>query len=169
MRKLAAITFFTIALAVLAGCRSDDDSGAGGGGAAVTGASSRPAVLEASEDAADAAAGGGGEVTPEAIGDDSVPQVGPQIVQTASVKLSVRRGRFGKGKDVIDDRSNLSLAVEPKELHELVRQKTRFFPEVAHVDAGDCPRVLAHRHRWLSIEIGPLWPSCHSMFLLLAL
>jgi hypothetical protein len=101
MRKLAAIILLTLALGVIAGCSSDDEeSGAGG----VT--SSEPAALERSNDFEAAASGGGGSAAgeePTAPGD--VPQVGPQVVQTASVRLSVRGGRFG---EVVDEARSIA-------------------------------------------------------------
>jgi hypothetical protein len=100
MRTLAAIISLTFALALLAGCDSgEEESGAG----AVT--SGRPATLEASKDVEAAAGGEGASIGREAIGDDSVPTVGPQVVQTASVRLSVRRGRFG---EVVDEARSIA-------------------------------------------------------------
>jgi hypothetical protein len=95
MRKLAAISLLTLALAILAGCSSGEEDG-GVGGVTV----SEGAALDASEDVVKTAAGGGssGGGREVAVG-DPVPEVGPQVVQTASVRLSVRRGRFGEAVD----------------------------------------------------------------------
>jgi hypothetical protein len=101
MRKLAAIILLTLALGVIAGCSSDDEeSGAGG----VT--SSEPAALERSNDFEAAASGGGGSAAGEELtAPGDVPQVGPQVVQTASVRLSVRGGRFG---EVVDEARSIA-------------------------------------------------------------
>jgi hypothetical protein len=96
MRKLIAIALLALAAALAAGCSSGSGSGqAGSTGAADEGASG----------------GGGGQVravggvvtTPEGgfakVVDSSIPQIGPRIVQTASLRLSIRRGRFDETVD----------------------------------------------------------------------
>ena len=92
MGKLGTIVLLVLALAVAAGCTSDNDdeaAGAGGGGAA-------PAAAEDSASLKDTS---GGSV---AVGDpvpSTLPQVGPQVVQTASLRLAVERGEFDAAID----------------------------------------------------------------------
>jgi Domain of unknown function (DUF4349) len=101
MRKLAAIISLTFALGLLAGCSSgDEDSASAGGGVTA----SEPAALDASKDVVEGAAGELGTTGDVALG-DPVPEVGPQVVQTASVRLSVRRGRFG---EVVDEARSIA-------------------------------------------------------------
>ena len=92
MRKLAAIILLTLALTVFAGCTSEDE-GAGAGG--VT--SAQRGAPELSED--EAAAGGGGSVAVADPTPSTVPQVGPQVVQTASLRVAVKRGEFDAAMD----------------------------------------------------------------------
>jgi Domain of unknown function (DUF4349) len=92
MRKLAAMILFTLALAVFAGCTSEDE-GAGAGGAT----SAQRAAPESSKD--EAAAGGGGSVAVADQASSTVPQVGPQVVQTASLRVAVKRGEFDAAMD----------------------------------------------------------------------
>jgi Domain of unknown function (DUF4349) len=92
MRKLAAMILFTLALAVFAGCTSEDE-GAGAGGAT----SAQRAAPESSKD--EAAAGGGGSVAVADQAPSTVPQVGPQVVQTASLRVAVKRGEFDAAMD----------------------------------------------------------------------
>jgi Domain of unknown function (DUF4349) len=100
MRKLAAIVSLTFALGALVGCSAkDEESGAGG---ITSGGSSE---LEAPTAAEDAATGGGNASGRRLAGQDSVPEVGPQVIQTASVELAVRRGRFG---EVVDEARSIA-------------------------------------------------------------
>jgi hypothetical protein len=96
MRKLVFIVLVVLAAVAVAGCSSGGEEG--GGAAGVTG------DLEAGAGAARSAVAG--EVTgadkalpssqPNVTG---VPEIGPQIVQTSSVRLSVQRGRFDETVD----------------------------------------------------------------------
>jgi uncharacterized protein DUF4349 len=95
MRKLTIIIVPLALAAAIAGC-----SGGGGGGGASGGTGGGGAAEPGAEDLAL------GSVTTRKIGaaaprqtDSSVPQLGPQIVQTASLRLSVRRGRFDDAVD----------------------------------------------------------------------
>jgi hypothetical protein len=96
MRKLVFIVLVVLAAVAVAGCSSGGEEG--GGAAGVTGA------FEAGAGAARSAVAG--EVTgadkalPSSQRNVSgVPEIGPQIVQTASVRLSVQRGRFDETVD----------------------------------------------------------------------
>jgi Domain of unknown function (DUF4349) len=86
MRKLATIGLLALALAAVVGCSSNgDESAAGGtGGGEELGKDFAASAGGASEDAAR---------QPRLI-DSSVPQVGPQVVKTAALRLSVKRGEF---------------------------------------------------------------------------
>jgi Domain of unknown function (DUF4349) len=86
MRKLVTIGLLALALAAGAGCSSNGDEGsAGGTGGRGELSKDLPAGADtASEDAAP---------RPQVI-NSSVPQVGPQIVKTASLRLAVKRGEF---------------------------------------------------------------------------
>ena len=91
MRKiLLALMVAALALAAAACSGGDDDAD---GEAADTGA-----VMA---DAAVAEAEGGGEAEPAAqrSGGGSLPSVGPRVIQTASLSLSVQRGEFGATVD----------------------------------------------------------------------
>ena len=86
MRKLVTIGFLALALAAVGGCSSNGDEGASAGG---TGGGEERKDFAAS-------AGGASEDAarqPRLI-DSSVPQVGPQVVKTAALRLSVKRGEF---------------------------------------------------------------------------
>jgi len=96
MRKLVFIVLVVLAVVTAAGCSSGGEDG--GGAAGVTGAFE--------------AGGGSGRsaVAGEVTGADKalpssqrnvsgVPEIGPQIVQTSSVRLSVQRGRFDETVD----------------------------------------------------------------------
>jgi hypothetical protein len=97
MRKLGIIIVPLALAAVVAGCSGGGggggaSGGTGGGGAAEPGAAGYDSAV--------------GSVTTRKVGaaaprqtDSSVPQLGPQIVQTASLRLSVRRGRFDDAVD----------------------------------------------------------------------
>jgi hypothetical protein len=96
MRKLVFIVLVVLAAVAVAGCSSGGEEG--GGAAGVTG------DLEAGAGAARSAVAG--EVTgadkalPSSQRNVSgVPEIGPQIVQTSSVRLSVQRGRFDETVD----------------------------------------------------------------------
>ena len=95
MRKVVFIVLVVLAAVAVAGCSSGGEDG--GGGAGVTG------NFE------------GGGAAPSAVADNAteadkglpasqrnvsgVPEIGPQIVQTSSVRLSVQRGRFDETVD----------------------------------------------------------------------
>jgi Domain of unknown function (DUF4349) len=87
MRKLVTIGLLALALAVVAGCSSSGDEGAGAGGTGGGGELSKE-MAASSEGGSDDAA------TPGNLIDSSVPQVGPQVVKTASLRLAVERGEF---------------------------------------------------------------------------
>jgi hypothetical protein len=96
MRKLVFIVLVVLAAVAAAGCSSGGEEG--GGAAGVTGG------FEAGGGAARSAVAG--EVTgadkalPSSQRNVSgVPEIGPQIVQTSSVRLSVQRGRFDETVD----------------------------------------------------------------------
>jgi hypothetical protein len=96
MRKLVFIVLVVLAAVAVAGCSSGGEEG--GGAAGVTG------DFEAGGGAARSAVAG--EVTgadkalPSSQRNVSgVPEIGPQIVQTSSVRLSVQRGRFDETVD----------------------------------------------------------------------
>ena len=90
MRKLWMIVPFALALAVLAGCdRSGADSAGSTGGGGEAGVAAR-----------EAEPGGSGSVDKAQPTSAAVPAVRPQIVQTASLVLSIRHGTFdGKTDD----------------------------------------------------------------------
>jgi Domain of unknown function (DUF4349) len=95
MRKLVFIVLVVVAAVTVAGCSSGGDEGEGGAGG--TG------VLEAGGAAPSAVAAdatGAGKALPSAQRNVSgVPEIGPQIVQTSSVRLSVQRDRFDETVD----------------------------------------------------------------------
>jgi hypothetical protein len=108
MRKLVVIVLFVLAAAAVAGC----NGGAGEEGAAgVTGSGAGgEAVAGLREDGSSrslqAAAGGAADQAASAkTVSASVPEVGPQIVQTASVRLSVARDRF---EEAVDDARSIA-------------------------------------------------------------
>jgi hypothetical protein len=87
MRKLVAIVLLVLAAGAVAGCKSSEEEGAGvtgSGGAAAEDVSSR---------AAEGGVGGGGSGQ-AAPAPSPVPEIGPQIVQTASLRVSIKRGTF---------------------------------------------------------------------------
>jgi Domain of unknown function (DUF4349) len=95
MRRLVVIVSVVLAAVAVAGCsRGGEDSGRGAG---VTG------DFEAGGAAESAVAGnvtGVDKALPSAQRNVSgVPEIGPQIVQTSSVRLSVQRGRFDETVD----------------------------------------------------------------------
>jgi hypothetical protein len=105
MRKLIVIMLVALAGGLVAGCSSGSE---GGGVAGTTGAGGE-----------DASGGGVGRLQPIVGGvttpkgglaasrpvDASVPQLGPRIVQTASLRLSIRRGRFD---ETVDDARSIA-------------------------------------------------------------
>jgi hypothetical protein len=107
MRKLVVIVLFVLAAAAVAGC----NGGAGEEGAAgVTGGGGGEAVPSLRENGSSqslrAAAGGAADQAASAkTFSASVPEVGPQVVQTASVRLSVARDRF---EEAVDDARSIA-------------------------------------------------------------
>jgi hypothetical protein len=92
MRKLVAIALLALAAGMVAGCesRSDGEGGEAGGTLPKADAAQRAVVQ------GDAVAGAlEGTVTSSS----SVPEIGPRIIQTASLRLSVPRGRFDEAID----------------------------------------------------------------------
>jgi hypothetical protein len=87
MNRTALVILSALALAVsLAACSGSDSDGASAGGGGSTGAADREGVVDSNlttvgEAAADATAA-------------PLPGFGPRIIQTASLRLSVRRGSF---------------------------------------------------------------------------
>ena len=81
MKKLALLVPLVLALA-LSACNSGSESGAGstGGGRAAEGS------VEASPNATKA--------SDRAVSSSAVPQVGPQVVKTASLRLGLAKGSF---------------------------------------------------------------------------
>jgi Domain of unknown function (DUF4349) len=92
MGKLGAIVLLVLVLAVAAGCTSDNGDEAGGAG----GGGKAPAAAEDSASLKDT--GGGNVVVADPV-PSTVPSVGPQVVQTASLRLSVERGEFDAAID----------------------------------------------------------------------
>jgi hypothetical protein len=94
MRKLVAFVLLAGLLAALVGCQSGkDEDAATGGGAAETAKGAPESAADAGGDSS-----GGSDSESQLIG-GSVPQVGPQVVQTASLRLSVKRGEFDAAMD----------------------------------------------------------------------
>lgn len=95
MRKLVFMILVVLAAVAAAGCSGGGEDG--GGAAGATG------ELESGGAVRSAVAGkltGADKALPSSQGDVSgVPQIGPQIVQTSSVRLSVQRGRFDETVD----------------------------------------------------------------------
>lgn len=95
MRRLVFIVLVVLAAVAATGCSSEGEDGGGVAGATIgdeAGGAARSAVA--------------GEVTgaDEALSSpqrnvSGVPEIGPQIVQTSSVRLAVRRGRFDETVD----------------------------------------------------------------------
>jgi hypothetical protein len=97
MRKLIIIGTLALAVAAVAGCSAGgggESGSTGGGGSAVA----RGTVESQASGGVITTPKGGGFAGARPI-DASVPQVGPRIVQTASLRLSVRRGRFDDAVD----------------------------------------------------------------------
>jgi Domain of unknown function (DUF4349) len=97
MRKVISIALFLAALSVLAGCKSGNEQGAGavtsGGGGGESPQSLRSIDSQAGGSTKSLAA------SPQAAR-AAVPDVGPQVVQTATVRLAVGRGRFD---EIVDE------------------------------------------------------------------
>ena len=90
MRKVLLVLLVGLLALTAAACSSgDDDEGADGGGEAA-------AVMEAEAPDAAVSDSGGGEAVPVSQGGSSVPAVGPRVIQTASLILSVPRNDFEK-------------------------------------------------------------------------
>ena len=93
MRKVLLVLLVGVLSLTAAACSSGDDDDAGAGadyGAAV--------AEETAADAAEAESGGGEDAVAVAQG-SSVPSVGPRVIQTASLALSVPRNEFEKVVD----------------------------------------------------------------------
>jgi hypothetical protein len=96
MRKLVFIVLVVLAAVAVAGCSSGGEDGGSGAGATAggdeAGGASRSAVV-------------GGAIEADKAGPSAqrnvsgVPEIGPQIVQTSSVRLSVPLGRFDETVD----------------------------------------------------------------------
>jgi hypothetical protein len=95
MRKLVFIVLVVLAAVAVAGCSSGGEDS--GGAAGVTG------DFEAGGGAESAVSGnvaGADKALPSAQRNVSgVPEIGPQVVQTSSVRLSMQRGRFDETVD----------------------------------------------------------------------
>jgi hypothetical protein len=98
MRKALALALLVLAVAFAAGCSSGDEEGA-------SGSVPEAAVTNGAATGEDQAAGGGSTeargvaVSNELPAAEALPGVGPRIIQTASVRLSVRSGRFQEAVD----------------------------------------------------------------------
>jgi hypothetical protein len=95
MRKLIALAVLALALAVLTGCSAGDgqeEQGAGAGGQVGAPTVLRGAESEAGESLDASAASIGGEVAP-------LPSLGPRVIQTAALRISVPRRRFEETVD----------------------------------------------------------------------
>jgi hypothetical protein len=98
MRKLVAIALLVLAALWAAGCSG---SGEGAGEPART-------VGTETQNGSLHQANAGAEKVPAAVAEpspSSVPEIGPRIVQTASLRLSVKRGGFGR---TIDDARSIT-------------------------------------------------------------
>src|SRR5829696_5590585 len=90
MRKLVFIVLVVLAAVAAAGCSGGGEDG--GSAAGVTGEFDAGGAVRS---AAEGTLTGADKALPSSQGDVSgVPEIGPQIVQTSSVRLSVQRGRF---------------------------------------------------------------------------
>jgi hypothetical protein len=85
MRKLTAILLFVLALGALAACSGGDDEGSSAGGIGAG-----ESALDDTEKGADEAA----SVASARPTGASLPELGPQVVKTASLRLAVKRGEF---------------------------------------------------------------------------
>jgi hypothetical protein len=95
MRKLVFIVLVVLAAVAAAGCSSGGEDG--GSAAGVTGEFDGGGAVRS---AVEGTLTGADKALPSSQGDVSgVPEIGPQIVQTSSVRLSVQRGRFDETVD----------------------------------------------------------------------
>ena len=95
MRKLVFIVLVVLASVAAAGCSSGGEDG--GSAAGVTGEFDGGGAVRS---AVEGTLTGADKALPSSQGDVSgVPEIGPQIVQTSSVRLSVQRGRFDETVD----------------------------------------------------------------------
>lgn len=106
MKKLALLVPLVLALAVAA-CNSGNSDNAASGGTGGGG--------DVAEGSAEASPGGGGsKASDRAVSSSAVPQVGPQVVKTASLRLGIAHGSFedkvGEAHAVAD--SNAGFVVE---------------------------------------------------------
>ena len=86
MKKLALLVPLVLALAVAA-CNSGNSENAASGGTGGGG--------DVAEGSAEASPGGGGsKASDRAVSSSAVPQVGPQVVKTASLRLGIAHGSF---------------------------------------------------------------------------
>ena len=86
MKKLALLVPLVLALAVAA-CNSGNSDNAASGGTGGGG--------EVAEGSAEASPGGGGsKASDRAVSSSAVPQVGPQVVKTANLRLGIAHGSF---------------------------------------------------------------------------
>jgi hypothetical protein len=95
MRKLVFIVLVVLAAVAAAGCSSGGEDGGGAAGATVgdeAGGAARSAV-------AGEVTGADEDLSSPQRNVSGVPEIGPQIVQTSSVRLAVRRGRFDETVD----------------------------------------------------------------------
>jgi hypothetical protein len=95
MRKLVFIVLVVLAAVAAAGCSSGGEDGGGVAGATVgdeAGGAARSAV-------AGEVTGADEDLSSPQRNVSGVPEIGPQIVQTSSVRLAVRRGRFDETVD----------------------------------------------------------------------
>jgi uncharacterized protein DUF4349 len=96
MPKLVLVVLVVLAAVALAGCSSGGEDGGGAGGSTVGGNEAGGAVGAAVAGTVTRA----DNVVPSPQGNVSgVPDIGPQIVQTSSVRLSVQRSRFDETVD----------------------------------------------------------------------
>jgi Domain of unknown function (DUF4349) len=96
MRKLVTMILLALALAAVAACSSgQNDEGAGGTGQAVEPVEESGLAAGGSEDGG----GGAGRLPVVDRTQSTVPQVGPQVVQTASLRLALKRGEFDTAMD----------------------------------------------------------------------
>ena len=86
MKKLALVVALVLALAVAA-CNSGNSDNAASGGTGGGG--------DVAEGFAEASPGGGGsKASDRAVSSSAVPQVGPQVVKTATLRLGIAHGSF---------------------------------------------------------------------------
>jgi hypothetical protein len=101
MSKAIAFTILTLAgLAAVAGCSGGDDGGGGGDSDAAGAVTMERGVAEGAPapapagDQAVSSESGGGAVAVAQPARSSLPEVGPRVIRTASLRLSVADGRF---------------------------------------------------------------------------